>query len=310
MTTGIQIKRAQRSAVWLKLCVCGVSGSGKTLGSLKLAKGITGEPVNESGKVCIIDTENKSGSLYQGTYGEFLTIEINRPFEPEKFIEALKVAEQAGVKCAIIDSASHIWEGILEYKENLDAKSGGRSGFNNWRQAGDKFRDSLKAVLECNMHVIACLRSKTEYVQETVNGRTQIRKIGLQPVFRDGAEFEFTTIFQVNDDNMAYASKDRTFLFPHDRVIKPHLSEDIGKELRDWSQSGAAQAPVTPQPAAQSNAEPPYIRTLKDVAGQAGIDAPSVLRTLKVENWGQISQPMAEDAIKRIEAKLAAKASA
>ena len=127
--------KATRKKVFLKLAVTGPSGSGKTYSALRLARGLVGP----SGKVALIDTENGSASLYADKF-EFDTLDLAPPFDHQKFVEGISAAVQAGYQCIIIDSASHFWEGILEYKSQLDSRPGSNS-YTNWRAAGDKFSD-------------------------------------------------------------------------------------------------------------------------------------------------------------------------
>ena len=66
-------------------------------------------------KICVIDTENGSGSLYVGAVaggtrvGEYLTICLEAPFSAARYLEAIEAAENAGVEFLIIDSLSHAW---------------------------------------------------------------------------------------------------------------------------------------------------------------------------------------------------------
>ena len=202
-------QKATKKQAKLKLSVTGPSGSGKTFSSLRLAKGLAA-----GGKVALIDTENQSASLYSGTF-DFDTCSIAPPFEENKFVEAIRNAEAAGYSVLIIDSASHFWEGILEYKNKLDARGG--NSYTNWADAGRKFKGILDAVLQSDLHVICCLRSKMDYVLETNDkGRSQPKKVGLAPVMRDGIEYEFTAVFDVDMAHNCATSKDRTGFWNRD----------------------------------------------------------------------------------------------
>jgi hypothetical protein len=48
-------------------------------------------------KICVIDTENESASLY-ADLGKYYTIPIAPPFTPEKYIEAIKACEKGVLK--------------------------------------------------------------------------------------------------------------------------------------------------------------------------------------------------------------------
>lgn len=105
-------KKAERKRIFVKMALCGVSGSGKTYSALLLAQGL-------GGKIAMIDTENGSGELYSDLC-EYDAAQLEPPFSPMKFINAIKEAEAEGYNVLIIDSLSHAWSGqggILEMVE-------------------------------------------------------------------------------------------------------------------------------------------------------------------------------------------------
>jgi len=221
-------KKATRKQAKIKLAVTGASGSGKTFSSLRLAKGLA-----NGGKVAVIDTENGSASLYSDRF-DFDTLDLSPPFTHDKFIQAINAAEGAGYEVLVIDSASHIWEGILEYKSKLDGRGG--NSYTNWADAGNKFKGILDAVLQSKLHVICCLRSKMDHViDKDSSGRTTIKKVGMAPIMRDGIEYEFTTVLDVDMSHQASASKDRTGMFT-DKIFQ--VTEDTGKAIAKWLSTG------------------------------------------------------------------------
>jgi len=221
-------KKATRKAAKIKLAVTGASGSGKTFSSLRLAKGLA-----DGKKVAVIDTENGSASLYSDRF-DFDTVDLSPPFTHDKFITAISAAEGAGYEVLVIDSASHIWEGILEYKSKLDGRGG--NSYTNWADAGNKFKGILDAVLQSKLHVICCLRSKMDHViDKDSSGRTTIKKVGMAPIMRDGIEYEFTTVLDVDMSHQASASKDRTGMFT-DKIFQ--VTEDTGKAIAKWLSTG------------------------------------------------------------------------
>lgn len=223
-------RKATREKVFLKLAVTGPSGSGKTYSALRLARGLVGP----TGKIALIDTENGSASLYADRF-EFDVLDIAPPFDNEKFIDGVTAAGEAGYAAIIIDSASHFWEGILDYKDKLDQRGG--NSYTNWKIAGDKFSGIIKAVLQSKVHIICCMRSKMDYVQEKDDrGKTQIKKVGLAPIMRDGIEYEFTAVFDVALNHQAAVSKDRSGLFV-DKIFQ--ITEETGAQLEAWRLSGA-----------------------------------------------------------------------
>ncbi len=242
----MQFQQAQRRRAKLKLAVTGPPGSGKTMSALRLATGLVGP----KGKIAVIDTENRSASLYSDRFG-FDVLDIEPPFEAEKFVEAINAAVAAGYDCLIIDSASHFWKGVLEFKGSLDSRGG--NSFTNWNQAGKKYDAGLGSILQSDIHLVACLRSKVEYVlEQDMKGKQVPRKVGLAPVFRDEGEYEFTIVFDIAHDHTAQVSKDRTGIFT-DRIFQ--VTEEIGRQVGAWLEGGAVPATVVAEPKAEAPAK-------------------------------------------------------
>ena len=222
--------KAKRSKTFLKIAVTGPSGSGKTYSSLRLARGFVGD----QGRIAVIDTENGSASNYD-SLTDFDTLNIEPPFEHTKYVDAINAAIAEKYDILIIDSASHLWKWILDYKNKLDKRGG--NGFTNWHDAGQKLEAVIDVVLQSPIHIIFCMRSKTEYVIETgEKGKQTPVKVGLSPIMRDGIEYEFTTVFDIAIDHHATAGKDRTGLFV-DKVEQ--ITEGTGRRLREWHEASA-----------------------------------------------------------------------
>ena len=221
--------KAQRNDSFIKLALTGPSGSGKSYSGLRLARGLVGP----AGKIAVVDTENGSARLYSDLT-EFFHCDLAAPFEARKFIDAINEAEKAGFDCVVIDSLSALWTWVLDHKSTLDRKGG--NSFTNWNDAGKVFNEALQVVLQAKLHVVACMRSKQEYVlQEETNfkGKTvQVpKKVGLAPVMRDNIEYEFTTVLEIGMDHKATPSKDRTGLFI-DRTFQ--IDERTGQLIAGW----------------------------------------------------------------------------
>lgn len=228
-------KKAERKKIKLKLALTGPSGSGKTYSSLLLAQGL-------GGKIAVIDSENGSASLYSDLLA-FDVLDVAPPHTTDKYVNAINLAVKNGYDVVVLDSMSHIWAGeggLLAKKESIDATGRGNS-YTNWATVTKEFETFKSFLLNSPIHVVATMRSKQDYSQETdANGKKVIRKIGLAPVQRDGIEYEFSVVFDLAMTHEASASKDRTGLFDG-RFFK--ITPDIGKELNKWLDAGA-QAPV------------------------------------------------------------------
>ena len=217
-------KKAIRTQQKIKLAMTGPTGSGKTYSALRLATGLT-----NNGKIAVIDTENGSASLYSDKF-DFDVLDIEPPFSPQKFVQGIQEAEKNGYECVIIDSASHFWKGILEMKDQLDARGG--NSFANWGKVNQDYERALNSFLQSKIHVIACMRSKMSYVvEENEKGKQAPRKVGLAPIMRDDVEYEFTTVFDIAHNHTAATSKDRTGLFV-DKFFQ--VTEETGKEIAVW----------------------------------------------------------------------------
>jgi hypothetical protein len=223
-------KKAERKKAKLKIAMTGTSGAGKTYSSLLVARGIVGE----KGKIALIDTENKSASLYAHVT-EFDTAELTAPFTIEKYTDAINGAVKAGYDIVIIDSLSHAWKQLLAEKEQTDAKGG--NSFTNWAKYTPKHEAFINALTHSDIHLIGTMRSKTEYViEQNDRGKTAPRKVGLAPVQREGMEYEFTVVLDIaSPSHLAEASKDRTSLFDG-QLFKPTI--DTGEKIKEWLEKG------------------------------------------------------------------------
>lgn len=239
----MELRKAQRKQAKLRVGLSGPSGSGKTYSALQLASGMTSWD-----KIALIDTENGSGDLY-AHLGAYSVLPLSAPFEPEKYMEAIKACEDAGMEVIIVDSMSHAWAGAggaLETQEKL----GGR--YQDWGKVKPRVRKFVESILASKCHVIATVRTKQDYTMDQVDGKTKVTKVGLKAVFEDGLDYELTLVFDLNIAHMAAASKDRTGLFMDktESVINPAT----GKKLLEWAESGDVPSAVIPQ--AEASPEP------------------------------------------------------
>jgi hypothetical protein len=214
-------KRATRVNAKLRVFIEGASGSGKTTAALTLA--------TQFGKVALIDTEGGSASLYATDFA-FDTLDLKAPFEPERFVEAIAAAENAGYDCIVLDSASHEWMGpggCLDIKDKL----GGR--FTDWAKVTPRHDRFVSALVNSRCHIIATCRSKQAY---SVDDKTKkVEKLGMEPQQRDGMDYELTVVLHLNQQHIATATKDRTRLF--DGRDAP-VTKETADRLKEWLSMG------------------------------------------------------------------------
>jgi hypothetical protein len=227
----MQLQKATRKKVKLRLGLSAVSGGGKTYSALLLAKGLVGD----WSKIAVIDTENNSASLYSN-FGEFNTIELSAPYTPERYVEAIKACEDAGMECIVIDSITHEWDGkggLLEIHSSMTGNS-----FTNWSSLTPRHQKFIDAILQSKCHVITTVRRKQDYeMTKDANGKTKVEKAGLKEVTREGFEYELTVNFNLDEKHNCTASKDRTGMFMDAPVFK--ITEDTGKQIKQWCEMGA-----------------------------------------------------------------------
>ena len=228
----MQLQKATRKKQHLTLNLSGPAGAGKTYSALLLAKGLVGD----WNKIGLIDTENGSASLYSHL-GPFNTLDLQPPFTPESYIEAIDTCIKAGIECIILDSSSHEWSGpggCIEINEHLAQSAFKGNTWSAWSKTTPRHDAFVQKVLQCRCHVITCTRSKMETV---MTDDKKVKKLGMKDIQREGWEYELTVSLNIDrDTHTAVASKDRTELFEgKDPFV---ISEETGKTIAKWCDEG------------------------------------------------------------------------
>ena len=240
MTASFAFAPASKSQRKARIALAGPTGSGKTYTGLTLA-------TNLADRVAVIDTERGSASLYSGTDGfTFDVLEMNT-YDPRDLVGALGAAGAAGYGAVVIDSLSHFWEGtggMLEQVDNAAKRAGGNS-FGGWKEARPMERAMIDALLAYPGHVIVTMRTKTEYVvEEDSRGRKVPRKVGLKPVQRDGIEYEFDIVGDLDVENTLVITKTRLSSLAGEVLRRP--DELLAKRILAWLDDGK-QLPTVPE---------------------------------------------------------------
>jgi hypothetical protein len=230
-------QKAQRITKKARIGICGAAGSGKTLSALKIAQGL-------GQRIALVDTENNSSVLYADRI-DFDVLNIEPPFEIDKYIKAIHQAEATGYDVLILDSISHAWAGeggLLDTQGKM--ADGGMNSFTAWRKLTPQHNAFIEAMIRSKLHLIATMRSKMDYVVETnEKGKSVPKKVGLAPVQREGMDYEFDIVFDLDLGHNAQSSKDRSSLFDGRLVSKP--DEKIGKQILEWLDRGQQPMLVT-----------------------------------------------------------------
>lgn len=296
-------KKATREAKKLRAALIGPTGAGKTRTALEMAKAF--------GRVALIDSEHGSATMYADLV-DFDHMELSS-FAPERYIEAIEEAEAEGYDILIIDSLSHAWagkDGILAYVDKR--KSGDpKQSMSAWGSATPIQNRLVEKLLTCNLHLIVTLRSKMEHlIEKDEHGKTTVRKIGLQPVQRDGIEFEFDVICDIDQDNLLKVTKTRIDDIKGIEVMQ--ANEALGGKIKSWLDAGApsTQPPAPPRMATQDQKD--TMKTLLealDVKTGQGAYIKKLDVVDKLETYADFEKVNAE-LEKRVTAREAAKSNA
>lgn len=224
----MQLRKATRKKAKIRLGLSAVSGGGKTYSAILIAKGLCGD----LNKVAVIDTENCSADLY-AHLGDFNVLPLTAPFTPERYIEAIKSCEKAGMEVIVIDSISHEWDGkggCLEIVESLGGK------YQDWAKVTPRHSAFIESILHSPSHLITTVRRKQDYDMIRDGNKVRVEKAGLREITREGFEYELTINLEMDTHHNAQASKDRTGLFMGRPAFVP--SEKTGELIAAWCDQG------------------------------------------------------------------------
>jgi hypothetical protein len=236
----VAFKPAERKKARLRLGLAGPAGSGKSYSALQIAFGL-------GGRVAVIDSENGSADLY-AHLGAYDVCTLEAPYTVEKYLSAIHEAEAAGYDTIIIDSLTHAWAGdggLLDQKGAIEKRTG--NGWTAWRDVTPWHNKLVEAMLQSKCNIIATLRAKMEYVQQKneKTGKTTIEKMGMGIIQREGMDYEFTVMFDIDQYHTASSTKDRTGMF-NGLYFTPDKA--IGTKLRAWLEAGTpVPEPVRPE---------------------------------------------------------------
>lgn len=288
----IEFAPATRAASKARLALAGPSGSGKTYLGLAIGCYLAGQ---DGGRLAVIDTERGSASKYAGFLPgwEFDSF-APQSFDPAALISALGVAAGMSAPVVLIDSWSHYWMGVDGMLEQVDRKTSSTrssaSFSSGWKEMAPVERRMIDAIVSYPGHVIATLRVKTEYVIEKDDrGKSVPRKVGLKPIQREGLEYEFDVVGDLDHDHTLTVSKTRVPMLSG--AVLPKPGEELGATIADW----LAEGEDVPGPLAyRADALDPDatfegLRALKEKVSAAGLmNAPVVDGSTRPTTLGEL----------------------
>ena len=132
---------------------------------------------------------------------------------------------------------THEWQWCLDYHNSLPGNS-----FTNWGKVTPLHEKFIRKILTTNVHIIATMRTKQDYVLQDKNGKKVPEKVGLKVVQRDGLDYEFTLVFDLDINHNANASKDRTSLFSEASLFV--ITAETGEKILKWCKEGTSEEAV------------------------------------------------------------------
>ena len=233
----LAFKPATREASYARIALSGPSGAGKTYTGLALSTAL-------SDRVAVIDTERGSASKYVGLNGgQFDTVQPDS-FSPLSRVDLLGMAAGAEYGCVLIDSLSHYWMGADGMLEQADRRAKNGNTFSGWKEVRPEERRMIDAIVAFPGHVVVTMRSKTEYViEENDRGKKAPRKVGLKPEQRDGIEYEFDVVGDLDHDNTLTVVKSRIHTLA--KAVIPMPGEELATQIAEWLSAGEKVPTVT-----------------------------------------------------------------
>jgi len=268
-------EKARKFKSKLRMALTGPAKSGKTYTALVLATALA-----FGGRIGLIDTENRSSEKYADIF-DFDIMELDDA-HPESFIAGIGVFEKAGHAVVILDSLSHAWigkQGVLELHDDATVKSRSKDSYISWRTITPLHRALIDKMQSVNCHLIATMRSKMAYLRTTDGqGKTTIRKVGLAPVQRQGMEYEFDILAEMQQDHRIVIGDSRCPAIDGQTTMKP--TGEFFQPIIDWLDG--AELPKKLEPHWMDNATE-RVKFWTE-AGNIGLDKPLIHVEWRVES--------------------------
>jgi len=231
----------------LLIGVAGPSGSGKTYSALRMASGIT-----DGAPFAVIDTERGRSKHYADQF-KFDVAEMEPPFSPARYLEAIEEADKVGYLCIVVDSASHAWAGDggcmdmqeAEFERLTKGKEERADAFKllSWKEPKQEHKRMVYGLLRVKAHIIICLRAEPKVEITKQDGKTVIvpKKTmtsidGWIPICEKSLPFELTASALLMPDHPGVPKwiklqEQHRIMFPPGEM----LDETAGRAIAKWA---------------------------------------------------------------------------
>lgn len=272
---------AVRDQVSLIIALAAASGGGKTRSALAIARGLAG---GDDSRIAFVDTEAGRGLHYAVAPGEKQSAErfafqhgdLPAPFSPERYMDAIKAADDTGkFDVIIVDSCSHEWEGegglhdeqqeavqaaIETARKNHnanwgpfdEAKAADRASIGAWKEPKRRHKRFVNRLLQCRAHLILCLRAEEKLrIEQIVDDRGRKKTVITQPKDLPDSErwvpicekrflFEMTISLILTPQRPGIPVPIKLQEQHKEAIpLDRHLSEETGRKLAAWAKGGS-----------------------------------------------------------------------
>jgi hypothetical protein len=252
-----QAQPATRSEEPLLLGMIGPPGGGKTLSSLRLAKGIQSV---RGGDIIVLDTEGGRSRKYNDII-PFNIVEMPPNARSDMFLEAIHAQLSAKPAAIVVDSMSDEHDAYLSWHDEMVPKMGGNE-WAAWAKPAAARKKLITGILKIKVPLIFTFRAREKTKQD---GRKVIN-IGWQPVapLEIVHTLDLTCILPPRADGVPVWKSEKigedfiiklpNYLAPYIEAGKP-LCEEMGAAFAKWAAGGSAAPAVNPSPQAAGAAD-------------------------------------------------------
>jgi len=261
------VETATRGVVKPLIGTYGKSGGGKTRSALILARGIVGP----AGKITLIDTENRRGSIFADVIpGGYRVLNFDAPFSPARYKAAVELAAKDS-DIVVVDSMTHEWDGeggVLDMQEaELHRMAGDDWGKREkckmaaWIKPKQEHKFFVQYLLRCPLPVICCLRAQEkthmvkgqrgmevvtdEFTTPIADPRFIFEMLINVEVFAKDGKGGFCHVTKITHEDLFHCLPDE----------KTQLTYEHGQKIAAWCGSKSSGAPANVPAAGPSKTE-------------------------------------------------------
>lgn len=220
----------------LNVAIWGPSNSGKTYLGLALARRLG------NGRAAGVDTEHGAMRLYENRHPVASAI-FDPPYNPERFVQAIRSAEAQGFDAILLDSLSPEWDGpggCLELHDQAVKAQRKHNSYTAWKTVTPRHEDLLGEINRTRLCVVSTLREKVkrEIVDDPDSDgeKSKVKVVGFEAVTRENFEYEYDLVLQLDLKHQARIIKSRLIsltegkVYPTDEALLTKIVGAIREE--------------------------------------------------------------------------------